>query len=320
MKQRTVAKTFSFEGIGLHSGKPVHVEIRPAKANTGLCFRRSDIQGAPMVKASPKNVLDTILATRLGPQESPLSTIEHLMAAFFAFGIDNAIVEVDNFEIPILDGSALPFLILLEEAGIQELEAHKDWLVVHKTIEVSDPKHPDRFIRIEPSKKPQLSYAIDFPQTSVIGKQLIHLSYTGNDFCQELSFARTFCLAEDIAFMKNKGLALGGSLENALVVSTSLGVVNEKGMRSKDECVRHKALDCMGDLALLGKPILGHIIASKAGHDLHTKLALAVELALETSKQVEVKSSLERSFLTFPDFPKTLATFKDLSSLAFVRG
>lgn len=287
--QRTLKTSVEFSGVGLHSGKMIQVEIRPAAANTGILFQRSDIPNAPYIKAAPESVFDTTLATRIGSPEMFISTVEHLMAAFFGLGIDNAVVAVSADEMPVLDGSSAPFLVMIDEAGIEELTTPRRVMIIKKAIEIVDPKNPTRFIRIEPSHTPRLSYAIDFENAGAIGKQSISFDLSGNAFCKELAHARTFCLAEDITRMQAAGLARGGSLDNAVVVSAEKGILNSEGLRSENEFVRHKALDCVGDLALLGMPIIGHIIANKAGHDLHTQMAK--HLLAASLEQVEIVSA-----------------------------
>ncbi len=305
--QRTLKQSISFSGVALHSGDVVHIEIRPASANTGIVFQRVDIPGKPYIKACPEQVFDTSLATRIGNPDVYVSTIEHLMAAFFGFGIDNAIVALDNCEIPILDGSAAPFLVLLDEAGVCVLKEPRKVFVISKAIEIIDEKNPSRFIRIEPSKKPLISYAIDFlgSGSEFIGRQQITMDYTALAFCEEFSYARTFCLKEEIEYMLSKGLARGGSMQNAVVVSRQEGLLNAKGLRNEFEFVKHKALDCIGDMHLLGAPILGHIIAHKAGHDLHNKLARAILNDTKSRKSFvpsakEVLSSTYKDLLSFP--------------------
>lgn len=274
--QKTIKRSISFSGVALHSGKLVSVEIQPALANTGILFQRTDLPHSPYIKANPNSVFDTSLATRIGTPDAYVSTIEHLMAAFFGFGIDNAVVAVNNCELPILDGSAAPFMVLLDEAGIQELPEPRKILIIKKTIEVVDEKNPNSFMRIEPSPKPMISYGIDFGSAQAIGKQHVSMGYTPNAFCEEFAFARTFCLKEEIDYMRSRGLAKGGSLNNAVVVSRTEGLLNKNGLRQENEFVRHKVLDCIGDLHLLGMPILGHVIAHKAGHALHNQLARAI--------------------------------------------
>lgn len=309
--QRTISKTVSFSGIALHSGAFVTVQIRPAAANTGILFQRTDLPQKPYIHATPHSVFDTSLATRIGSPEASISTIEHLMAAFYGFGIDNAIVAIDNAEMPILDGSAVPFMILLDEAGVVELAMPKTVLVINKTIEIIDERNPTSFIRVEPSHEPMISYGIDFENTDHIGKQNISLAYTPYSFCEEFSFARTFCLKEEIDYMRSRGLARGGSLDNALVVSKADGILNQNGLRQEKEFVRHKVLDCIGDLHLIGMPILGHVIAHKAGHALHNKLARAIVNDLASVQHVPaVSHQKEFSFSSLLNAPMSLIDIK----------
>ncbi|MES2613820.1 MAG: UDP-3-O-acyl-N-acetylglucosamine deacetylase [Bdellovibrionota bacterium] len=305
--QRTLKRPVLFSGVALHSGDTVHVEIRPACAGTGIIFQRTDLKGSPYIKASPEQVFDTSLATRIGTREAYVSTIEHLMAAFFGFGIDNAVVALDNCEMPILDGSAAPFLVLLDEAGILELKEPRKVLVIREPIEVIDENNPSRFIRIEPSKKPLISYVVDYAGS--IGKQQISMDYNAWTFCEEFSYARTFCLKEEIEYMHSKGLAKGGSMENAIVFSKQQGLLNAQGLRNEFEFVKHKALDCIGDLYLLGAPILGHVIAHKAGHDLHNKLSLLIQNQVKSRKIFvpNAKEVLAPGFQNLLSFPKSLS-------------
>ena len=317
--QRTIKNSVSFSGIGLHSGVMVDVEIRPAAANTGIVFCREDLPGSPYIAAKADNVLDTQLATRIGTKDAWVSTIEHLMAAFFGFGIDNAIVSLNNYELPIVDGSAMPFLVLLDEAGIQELATPRKWIRIKNSIEIVDEKDPTRFIRVESSRIPMLSYAIDFKNSKHIGIQNISTPLTGQSVFEELCFARTFCLAEEISYMQSKGLARGGSLENAVVVSSKDGVLNREGLRAQDEFVRHKMLDCVGDLALVGMPIIGHVIAHKAGHDLHT--ALAKQILQNLSQHEVLQSAREISnYSALMNFPKSLSQFDGLPNFKWAIG
>lgn len=281
---------------------------------------RTDLNPQVEIPAHPLSVFDTTLATRLGSPEAYVSTVEHLMAALFGLGIDNARICVDSSEMPIVDGSAAPWLILLDEAGVEDLGIARSIRVIKKPVEVIDPRDPSRFIRVEPSKEPRITYSIDFKNNDVIGSQSLSMSLTGRSFCEALSHARTFCTAEEVEFMRSRGLALGGSLHNAIVVSRTAGLLNTGGLRAPDEFVRHKILDCIGDLALLGTPVAGHIIAHKAGHDLHT--ALAAQLS-SPSNAVEIRTldtnkSRVRSRLL--DFPASLAELPDFAALSLVTG
>ncbi len=291
--QRTVANSLEVKGIGLHSGKEVTLRIRPSGANQGIVFMIKNQGINEYIKADLSNVSSTPLATSLNQK---IFTIEHLMASFYAFGIDNALVELDSGEVPILDGSAAPFLSLLDKAGITILDKTKKFCIVKEAVEVIDEKNPDRWVRIEPSDIPWMTYSIDFPQSPWIGKQEVSIELNGKTLCQELSYARTFCLYEDIERMRANGLAMGGSLINALIVHPQKGILNPDGLRHPQEFVRHKALDCLGDLALFGMPIIGHIMAHKAGHDLHIKAISALHASL---KSQEVMSSDKEDVAVF---------------------
>lgn len=316
-----MARTIRHCGIGLHSGRQIRLEIHPAAANSGIRFVRTDLHPQVEIVAQPQAVFDTALATRIGSPEAYISTIEHLMAALFGLGIDNARVCVDAQEMPIVDGSSVPWLILLDEAGVEDLGVPRAVRVVKKPIEVVDPRDPHRFIRIEPSKEPRITYSIDFKNNALIGSQSLTLSLTGRSFCEALSHARTFCTAEEVDYMRSRGLAQGGSLENAIVVSRTQGLLNTAGLRIPDEFVRHKILDCIGDLALVGTPVIGHIIAHRAGHDLHTMLAKTL---VSDSSAVELKTLPSRSsrnpLARLLDFPSSLAEIPDFSGLSLVSG
>lgn len=320
MNQRTVARTIRHKGIGLHSGRDVQLEIHPAAANTGIRFVRTDLQPQAEIPAHPSFVFDTSLATRLGSPEAYVSTVEHLMAALFGLGIDNARICVNSSEMPIVDGSSAPWLILLDEAGVEDLGVAKSIRVVKKPVEIVDSRDPSRFIRIEPSKEPRITYSIDFKTNDLIGSQSLSMSLTGRSFCEALSNARTFCTAEEVEFMRSRGLALGGSLQNAIVVSRTEGLLNSGGLRSPDEFVRHKVLDCIGDMALIGSALQGHIIAHKAGHDLHTALARKL---CEPSDAVELKAAAgtkSRSRRPLLDFPSSLSELPGFAGLNLVTG
>lgn len=320
MNQRTVARLIRHSGIGLHSGHRVHLEIHPAAANSGIRFVRTDLNPNIEIPAHPNAVFDTTLATRLGSAQAYVSTVEHLMAALFGLGIDNARICVDSSEMPIVDGSAAPWLILLDQAGVEDLGVARPMRVIKKSIEVVDPQNPSRFIRIEPSKEPLITYSIDFKNNDLIGSQSLTLPFTGRSFCEALSHARTFCTAEEVEYLRGRGLALGGSLHNAIVVSRTEGLLNAGGLRTPDEFVRHKILDCIGDLALVGSAVSGHIIAHKAGHDLHTALAKKL---IEPSDAVEIKlvgKQDNRARQRLLDFPASLAELPLFAQLNLVTG
>ena len=263
-KQRTLRDEIGCTGIGLHSGKKIKMKIRPAPPSTGIRFVRTDLDGHPMVEADYNNVSDTMLATTISSNGCKISTVEHLMAAFFGLGIDNAVVELNGPEVPIMDGSAAPFIFLIKSVGIKEQQKPKRFMVIKKTLKVEDGDH---FIRICPSKELKITYMIDF-QHPLLRNQKYVLSFSGKDFVREISRARTFGFLKDVQALKENGLAKGGSLDNAIVID-EFRIINEDGLRFKDEFVRHKILDFIGDLSIIGFPVIGHFIVEKSGHFLN---------------------------------------------------
>jgi UDP-3-O-[3-hydroxymyristoyl] N-acetylglucosamine deacetylase len=263
-RQRTIRDEVSCTGIGLHSGHPVNLTIKPAPADTGINFVRKDVSSQPSIKATFENVVDTKLSTTLGSNGLRVSTVEHLMAAFFGLGIDNARVEVDGPEVPIMDGSAAPFVFLLRSAGIREQKSPKRFVVIKRPLEI---REGGRSVRINPSKELKISFAIDFNHP-LLRDQSFDLKFSGKDFVKEISRARTFGFLRDIQTLRENGLALGGSLDNAIVID-DFRILNEDGLRYKDEFVRHKILDFIGDLAILGCPVIGHFVVKKSGHALN---------------------------------------------------
>jgi len=263
-RQRTIRDEVSCTGIGLHSGHPVNLTIKPAPADTGINFIRKDVSSQPSIKATFENVVDTKLSTTLGSNGLRVSTVEHLMAAFFGLGIDNARVEVDGPEVPIMDGSAAPFVFLLRSAGIREQKSPKRFVVIKRPLEI---REGGRSVRITPSKELKISFAIDFNHP-LLRDQSFDLKFSGKDFVKEISRARTFGFLRDIQTLRENGLALGGSLDNAIVID-DFRILNEDGLRYKDEFVRHKILDFIGDLAILGCPVIGHFVVKKSGHALN---------------------------------------------------
>jgi len=238
--------------------------IKPAPANHGIRFVRKDARIRSTVKACYQNVVDTNLCTAIGFNGYKVSTIEHLMAAFFGLGIDNAIVEISGPEVPIMDGSAAPFVFLLKNAGIVEQKAPKRFIVIQKPFEVSE---EGKSVSVRPSKELKITYTIDFSHP-LLRNQKYELRFSGKDFIQEISRARTFGFLKDIEYLRSNGLAMGGSLDNAIVID-DFRVINEDGLRYRDEFVRHKILDFIGDLAILGLPIIGHFVVRKSGHALN---------------------------------------------------
>lgn len=261
LQQRTLAKSVSCTGIGVHSGKKVCLTIKPAPVNHGIKFLRTDLPDSPKIPAHFNNVVDTSLATVIGSEGCIVSTIEHLMACFAGLSIDNALVEIDNYELPIMDGSAGPFTEMIITAGIESQKGPKCYFVIKKNIEI---REGDKSVIAYPSKQFKITCSIDFPHP-LIKKQSFSIDISDDNFQNEISRARTFGFFHEVEYMKRLGLARGGSLENAVVIGKD-NVMNEGGLRFEDEFVRHKILDCIGDFSLLGMPILGHIVANRSGH------------------------------------------------------
>jgi UDP-3-O-[3-hydroxymyristoyl] N-acetylglucosamine deacetylase len=269
MFQTTLQREVSAEGIGLHTGVFGHLRLVPAPADTGIVFRRTDLDNFP-VEASGRNVARVSYATSLMKQGVLLSTTEHLLAAIYSTGVDNIFIDIDAIEVPILDGSAEPFLRLLDEAGIRRLRRRRRYLKITKPVEVIE---ADRHIGIYPADEFLVQCYVDFPHP-LVGPQQIEMTVQPDSFRELLARARTFCFERDIEPLRSMGLIRGGSLENAIVL-TDHGVLNGP-LRFPDEFGRHKALDLIGDLALIGLPVLGCVEAHKAGHALHTQLVSRV--------------------------------------------
>lgn len=238
--------------------------IKPAPPDSGIRFIRRDLPERPVIKASFENVTDTTLSTTIGNNGHRVSTIEHLMAALFGLGVDNAHVEVDGPEVPIMDGSSAPFIFLLKSVGIREQKTPKRFIIVNKHFKMNE---GNKSISIKPSKELRISYTIDFDHP-MLRNQKYSLRFSGKDFVNEISRARTFGFLKDIETLRENGLAMGGSLDNAIVID-DFRILNEDGLRYKDEFVRHKILDFLGDLAILGYPVIGHFVVEKSGHSLN---------------------------------------------------
>jgi UDP-3-O-[3-hydroxymyristoyl] N-acetylglucosamine deacetylase len=260
-KQRTVVAEAQCRGIGVHSGKDVRLTIKPAAPNHGIRFVRTDLPGAPMVAALFNQVVDTSLATVIGSEGCIISTIEHLMAALSALSVDNAIIELDAYEMPIMDGSARPFFDLITTAGIREQEADRCFFVITEATELRD---GDRFVGAYPYAGRKLTCTIEYDHP-LIQKQSLTVDLDAEVFKETISPARTFGFVHEVETMKRFGLARGGSLDNAIVVDRE-AIVNPGGLRYADEFVRHKLLDCIGDFSLLGMPIMGHLVTHRSGH------------------------------------------------------
>ena len=264
--QQTLQAPVNISGIGLHSGRQINMTLRPADAGEGIVFHRREGERTVSIKAISANVIDTRMATVIGKGDLSVSTIEHLMAALAACGIDNLHIDIDGPEVPIMDGSALPFIELLQEAGNRQLSASRKYLVIRKPITVVD---GEKRISLIPSRFFRISFDIAFDHPC-ISKQHRSVKVSSSLFRKDLASARTFGFLREVEFLKANGLARGGSLENAVVIGDDR-ILNPEGLRFADEFVRHKIVDAIGDFSLLGYPILGHIKAFKAGHDINHK-------------------------------------------------
>jgi UDP-3-O-[3-hydroxymyristoyl] N-acetylglucosamine deacetylase len=265
--QTTLLNTVSCLGVGLHTGIPCHLTIRPAATDNGIVFVRNDGLQNNRIKAHIDNVVDATLATTIGRNGVSVSTIEHLLAAFAGLGIDNAEVELDAPEVPIMDGSSEPFHVLLKRAGVRLQEKGKKFIVITHPVTVQE---GDREATLLPAKDFRISYTIDFKHP-MISNQHYRIQIFNGNFEREICRARTFGFLREYEMLKAKGFARGGSLENAVVVDDQ-GVVNADGLRFEDEFVRHKILDSIGDLWLLGAQVIGHFVGYKSGHALNHKL------------------------------------------------
>ncbi|MCD6485865.1 MAG: UDP-3-O-acyl-N-acetylglucosamine deacetylase [Syntrophobacterales bacterium] len=265
--QKTIENTINCQSVGLHSGRKINMTIKPAEVDEGIVFYRRDLPGSDGIKAEPTNVSDTTLATTLGMNGARISTVEHLLSAFFGMGVDNAIVETDSFEIPIMDGSSLPFVDFLKNAGIKSQGKSKRFVVIKKPVSVSDNEGRAALI---PSPEFRITYDIDFSHP-LIGKQSHDMLFSHDTYEKNICAARTFGFLQEVEYLQARGLALGGSLNNAIVLDDEK-VINKEGLRFPDEFVKHKILDAIGDLSLLGMPIIGHFVAYKSGHKLNNLL------------------------------------------------
>jgi UDP-3-O-[3-hydroxymyristoyl] N-acetylglucosamine deacetylase len=263
--EQTIRSAVECSGVGLHSGAPVSMQILPAPPGTGIVFRRVDLDGF-QIEANSRNVARVSYATSLMKKGVLISTTEHLLSAFTGVGIDNAIVELDNLELPILDGSALPFVELIQKAGIRKQRRPRRFMKILREVEM---REGNKFISVYPADKYSVSYSINFPHP-LIGKETFQVELTNGSYLRNIAAARTFGSRADEKAMRNMGLIRGASRDNCIVLTRD-GIENGP-LRFADEFVRHKILDLVGDLALLGKPILGKIVADRAGHAMHTAL------------------------------------------------
>jgi UDP-3-O-[3-hydroxymyristoyl] N-acetylglucosamine deacetylase len=270
LRQRTLKTAVRATGVGLHTGRKVTMALRPAPVDTGIVFCRSDLPGNPAIPARADLVTNTTLATVLEKDGARVSTVEHLMSAFAGLGIDNAFVDVSAEEVPIMDGSAGTFVFLLQSAGIEEQSARKRYLRVLKRVEI---EQGDKRVRLEPFNGFKVGFTIEFshPVFDAAESEVV-VDFAETSFVREISRARTFGFTQEVELMRSKGLGRGGSLDNAIVID-DFRVLNADGLRFDDEFVKHKALDAVGDLYLLGRPLIGAFFGHKSGHALNNQLA-----------------------------------------------
>ena len=265
--QRTIHQTVTCSGIGLHTGEPVTLRLRPAAEDHGIVFIRTDLGPTVSIRASAKQVISSKLSTTVGCDGVSVQTIEHILAACAGLRVDNLVIEVDRPEIPILDGSAAPFVRLLQRAGIKGQSRLQPYLRLIRPIQMG---RPGSGLALLPTPFPKITYAIDFSDR-VVQSQKYQYHCTEDEFIREIAPARTFGFLKDVEQMRAAGFIKGGSLDNAVVIGEQ-GVLNPEGLRFPDECVRHKVLDLIGDLALAGAPIVAHIVASCSGHEMNVDL------------------------------------------------
>lgn len=265
--QQTIRKPATCSGVGIHTGCRVSVTLMPAPQDTGIVFIRTDVSGNPRIPVSIKNVRPALLSTTVGVDGVQVQTIEHLLAAAAGLGIDNLFVEVDAPELPVLDGSAKPFVSLMVEAGIASQDRRQTYLKIVRPLEVID---GDKRIAIRPASETRVTYTIDYAHP-LIGRQVYDYDCSSDAFIGDIAPARTFGFLREVEALWEAGLGLGGSLQNTLILSEE-GLLNEGGLRFADEFVRHKILDLIGDMVLLGLPVIGEIQAVRSGHALHARL------------------------------------------------
>jgi UDP-3-O-[3-hydroxymyristoyl] N-acetylglucosamine deacetylase len=302
LTQRTLKQIARTVGIGLHSGTKVRIELRPAAADTGVIFRRIDIDPPVDIPLTPEAVVDTRMATTIGRGEVRVATVEHLMSALAGLGIDNCYVDVDAAEIPIMDGSAASFVFLIQAAGISELNAPKRFARITKPVEYRD---GDAWARLEPYFGFKLKFSIAFNHPAIDAtEQIVEVDLAQDSYIKQVARARTFGFVNDVEMLRKAGLAIGGSFENAIVMD-EYRVLNADGLRAGDEIAKHKMLDAIGDLAVLGYPLIGSYVAHKSGHAINNKLLRTL---------VAEASAFE--LVTFNDEEQAPAAFRYQTELA----
>ena len=290
IKQRTLKNVIRATGVGLHTGEKVYLTLRPAAPDTGVVFRRVDLESPVDIPAKAENVGDTRLSTTLVKDGVRISTVEHLLSAFAGLGIDNAYVDVSAPEVPIMDGSAGPFVFLIQSAGVEEQNVAKRFMRIKRMVEV---REGDKVARFEPFNGFKVSFGIDFDHPAMSDEcRRSEIDFSSTSFVKEVSRARTFGFLRDIEMLRENGLALGGSMDNAIVVD-DYRVLNEDGLRYEDEFVKHKILDAIGDLYLLGHSLIGAFSGYKSGHELNNRLLKALIAQPEAWEEVTFEDADE---------------------------
>ncbi|MEE8055155.1 MAG: UDP-3-O-acyl-N-acetylglucosamine deacetylase [Gammaproteobacteria bacterium] len=290
IRQRTLKNVIRATGVGLHTGKKVYLVLRPAPANTGIVFRRIDLEPSVDIKATPDNVGDTSLATTLIKDGVRIATVEHLLSAFAGFGIDNAYIDLSADEVPIMDGSAGPFVFLIQSAGVEEQNAVKRYIRIKHKVRVED---GDKWAMVEPFEGFKVGFTIEFDHPVFNERDgFAEIDFSTTSFVKEVSRARTFGFRRDVELLQERNLALGGSLDNAVVVD-DYRILNEDGLRYNDEFVKHKILDAIGDLYLLGHGLVGAFRGYKSGHALNNRLLKAILADADAWELVSYKDEVE---------------------------
>lgn len=305
--QHTIGKTVSMEGVGLHSGHPSSVTLLPAPVDSGLVFRKRVNSHFETCQASVRNLRPMELCTTIGSNGFQIQTTEHVLSALWGIGIDNAYIEIDSEEVPAMDGSAAPFVELIKTAGMVSQQRSRTYLKILEPIQIGD---AHRQISVLPSPVPKITYSIEY-RHSLIRQQTYEYDWSPSDFQAHIAEARTFAFSHEVEALWARGLGHGGSLENTIVFSET-GILNRQGLRFPDECVRHKILDLIGDLALLGVPIIGHIIANCSGHQLHTQL---IQTILDNPDSWNLLGTNEKHLHFLSDLPSYHQAITSAASL-----
>jgi UDP-3-O-[3-hydroxymyristoyl] N-acetylglucosamine deacetylase len=296
--QQTIKNKLTLTGVGLHSGKETIITLRPAEAGTGVVFHRVDLTPSVSIEARPEHVVSTRLSTTIGKESAVVATIEHLMAALYCCGIDNIHIDINGPEVPIMDGSASPFIKAMMSTGTRSFAKPRKYLVIKKPVTISE---GDKSIAIVPSRDFRVTFDMHFNHP-VVNSQFKTMTFNRDEFASDFAPARTFGFLAEVETLKAHGLALGGSLENAVVISDT-SIMNPEGLRYEDEFVRHKILDSVGDFALTGYQLVGHIKGCRSGHDLNHKLVTELLSRPDCWELVEDTARTNTPFI----FPSTLS-------------